>query len=162
MLSSACGDSDSTDAGGSPETTDPESVDQTETSEAQSETTETQAQTTDTEPTKPTTTDAPPQTTVTQPATSETEPEPNGVEMKRLWIAAETVECVGVGPQTCLLVAESADGPSEYFYDSIEGFTHEPGTSYVIDVEVSEVVDPPEDGSSRSYRLIEIIESTTG
>ncbi len=78
----------------------------------------------------------------------------------RLWVSAETVECEGVGPQTCLQVAESADGPTEYFYDSIEGFTHEAGTSYVIDVEITEVDDPPADGSSLAYRLVSIVESS--
>lgn len=43
-------------------------------------------------------------------------------------------------------------------YDSIEGFTFEERTAYVIDVTVAEVESPPADGSSLSYTLVEIVE----
>lgn len=79
----------------------------------------------------------------------------------RLWIKGETVDCIGEAPQTCLQVAESEDGEYLYFYDSIAGFTFEEGTNYVIDVEVTEVADPPADGSSLSYELVEIIEASS-
>lgn len=58
-------------------------------------------------------------------------------EIQRFWIGPETADCVGVGPQTCLVLRRSADGNEEFFYESIEGFTHQAGTSYVIDVEVT-------------------------
>ena len=87
--------------------------------------------------------------------------EGDAANVTRLWIKGETVDCVGEAPQTCLQVADSEDGEYLYFYDAIEGFSFEEGTSYVIDVEISEVADPPADGSSLSYRLIEIIEMTS-
>lgn len=79
-------------------------------------------------------------------------------ERKRLWIKPDLVECEGVAPQMCMQVAESEDGEYEYFYDQIEGFDFVEGTSYVIDVTVQEIEDPPADGSSIAYTLVEIIE----
>ena len=78
----------------------------------------------------------------------------------RLWIAPERVDCVGVGPQKCMLVKESEDADWRFFYDGIEGFTYTEGVSYVLDVEIFEVKDPPADGSSLEYRLVRIVEST--
>lgn len=79
-------------------------------------------------------------------------------ESTRLWIGPELVECEGVAPMMCMLVAESEDGEYEYFYDEIAGFDYQEGTSYVIDVEITEVEDPPADASSLQYTLVEIIE----
>lgn len=79
-------------------------------------------------------------------------------ETTRLWIQPELVDCEGSAPQSCMQIAESEDGASEYFYDQIEGFTFVEGTSYVIDVTVEEVADPPADGSSLTYTLVEIVE----
>ena len=79
-------------------------------------------------------------------------------EATRLWIGPERVECEGVAPMMCMLVAESEDGEYEYFYDEIAGFDYQEGTSYVIDVEITEVEDPPADASSLEYTLVEIIE----
>lgn len=83
-------------------------------------------------------------------------------EVVRMWIEPELVECVGVAPMECMQVAYSEDGPTELFYDSIEGFTFEPGTSSVIDVRVSEVEDPPADGSSLTYTLVEVVSTEPG
>ncbi len=81
-------------------------------------------------------------------------------ETKRLWIKPDLVECEGSAPQMCMQVAESEDGEFEYFYDQIEGFDFVEGTSYVIDVTVQDIEDPPADGSSIAYTLVEIIEET--
>ncbi len=88
-------------------------------------------------------------------------PEGDASNVARLWIKGETVDCIGEAPQKCLQVADAEDGEYLYFYDSIAGFTFEEGTSYVIDVEITEVADPPADGSSLSYRLIEVIEASS-
>lgn len=79
-------------------------------------------------------------------------------EAVRLWIGAEQPDCEGVGPQTCLEVATSEDGPSELFYDQIAGFNPEVGTKYVIDVTAESVDDPAADQSDKMYTLLEIIE----
>ena len=76
----------------------------------------------------------------------------------RMWIEPGLVECEGVAPMECMQVAYSEDGETQLFYDSIAGFDYQEGTSYVIDVEVTEVNDPPADASSLSYTLVEIVE----
>jgi hypothetical protein len=92
------------------------------------------------------------------PGGSAQEPASGTGETARLWIKPDLVDCEGVGPQTCLQVAESEDGDYHLFYDSIEGFSFEEGTTYVIDVAVEQVEDPPEDGSSIEYRLLDVVE----
>jgi hypothetical protein len=78
----------------------------------------------------------------------------------RLWIGPERVECEGVAPMMCLQVAESEDGDYRLFYDTIEGFDYQEGTSYVIDVSITEVENPPADASSLQYTLVEIVEES--
>ena len=74
-----------------------------------------------------------------------------------MWIEPDRVECTGVGPMECLQVAYSEDGEPQLFYDAIAGFEPEVGTAYVIDVQVTEVADPPADGSSLSYTLVSVV-----
>ncbi len=78
----------------------------------------------------------------------------------RLWIGPARVECEGVAPMMCLQVAESEDGDYRLFYDTIEGFDYQEGTSYVIDVSITEVENPPADASSLQYTLVEIVEES--
>ena len=78
----------------------------------------------------------------------------------RMWIGPDLVDCVGVGPRQCLLVKESEDADWEFFYDGIEGFEHIEGVFYVLEVEITEIEDPPADASSLHYRLLRIVEST--
>lgn len=95
------------------------------------------------------------------------EGESNGVDpaeagsadlLKRLWVKPDLVDCVGEMEQKCLQVAEAEDGEYTYFYDQIADFEFVEGTSYVIDVRIDEIADPPADGSSLAYTLIEVIE----
>ena len=80
-------------------------------------------------------------------------------DLRVLYVAPETVECVGVGPQRCLLVRESPEAEWGYFYDSILGFEHQEGTAYTLEVAVETVVNPPADASSLRYRLVRILDS---
>ncbi len=75
---------------------------------------------------------------------------------------AGTVDCEGAGPQQCDVVSESADGETQLFYDSIAGFDPDDNTAYVIDVRVDDVDDPPADGSSKKYTLVDIVDETPG
>ena len=77
--------------------------------------------------------------------------------IKTIFVGAEQVDCVGVAPMKCLLVRENADGEYTYFYDAIEGFQWEAGFEYELLVAVSEVENPPADGSSLRYELIELV-----
>ena len=75
-----------------------------------------------------------------------------------MWIGPGLVECEGVAPMMCLQVAYSEDDEYELFYDQIAGFEPVEGTSYVIDVTITEVEDPPADASSLEYTLAKIVE----
>jgi len=66
-------------------------------------------------------------------------------------------ECSGAAVQPCMLVKEEDDVEWNYFYDGIEGFEYEWGFLYRIEVLVSRVEDPPQDGSSRRYVLKNVI-----
>ena len=67
-------------------------------------------------------------------------------------------DCVGVGPQDCLIVRFEDEDRAFYFYDSIEGFTFEQGFEYTLSVNVSQLDDVPADASSLQYELLEIIQ----
>ncbi len=86
----------------------------------------------------------------------------SGDRVVRMWVGPDLVDCVGVGPRKCLLVKDSEDADREFFYDGIEGFVHTEGLSYVLEVEITEVEDPPVDGGSLHYRLVRMVESTPG
>ena len=77
-----------------------------------------------------------------------------------MWIEPELAECTGVGPMECMQVSYTEDGETQLFYGSIDGFEYVEGTSYVIDVRVTEVANPPADGSSLNYTLVEVVSET--
>lgn len=92
--------------------------------------------------------------------TSPVDPTDTAGEVVTLYVGPEQVDCVGVAPQTCLLVRESAEAEYSYFYSSIEGFEYEPGYNYELLVEKIPVENPPADGASIQWRLIEVVEQT--
>jgi hypothetical protein len=81
-------------------------------------------------------------------------------DVVRMWIAPELAECTGVGLMECMQVAYEEGGPTELFYETIDGFTFEEGTSSVIDVRVEQVDSPPADGSSLAFTLVEVVSQT--
>jgi hypothetical protein len=74
-----------------------------------------------------------------------------------LEVAPQKIPCVGVAPQECLQVREPGQAQWNYFYDPIDGFTFVTGFSYVLRVERTAVDNPAADGSSYSWRLLEIV-----
>lgn len=74
-----------------------------------------------------------------------------------LYIADAKVDCVGVEPRQCLRVRSSPDAEWEYFYNDIEGFAYEEGHAYTLRVDVRKVNNPPADGSSLHYLLLEVV-----
>lgn len=79
---------------------------------------------------------------------------------REVLVAHFTSECVGVGPQVCLNVREPGDSAWTLRYDPIEGFEYEPGYDYRLRILETPVSDPPADGSSLRWTLIEEIEKT--
>ena len=88
-----------------------------------------------------------------------------------LEVAAETRPCSHplIPDKQCLQVREiqyddkglkiGTPGAFEHFYDSIEGYTHEPGIRNVLRVDRYTVKNPPADASSSAYVLDMVVES---
>ena len=79
------------------------------------------------------------------------------LQSKMLIIADHVTDCVGVGPQTCMLVKESPEDEWTYFYDQIDGFNYESGYTYELIVTETKVENPAADASSIRYQLKELI-----
>jgi heat shock protein HslJ len=77
------------------------------------------------------------------------------------WINSAKLDCVGVGPMSCLQVQKGAEiDPAawEFFYSGINGFEYEPGNIYQIKVNITEREAPiPADASSKIYELVEVV-----
>lgn len=90
-----------------------------------------------------------------------------------LEVAADTKPCSHplIPDKQCLQVREIAyddkglkvgtPGEFQHFYDSIEGYTHEPGIRNVLRVDRYTVKNPPADGSSNAYVLDMVVESAS-
>jgi heat shock protein HslJ len=79
-----------------------------------------------------------------------------------LWVGPQKVDCVGVAPMKCLQVRWAENGPWEFFYDAIEGFTWEAGYLWKLKVR-QQRLDPatvPADASSIRWSLVEVLEKT--
>jgi hypothetical protein len=86
----------------------------------------------------------------------------NNTNKINMMVNSYTVNCYGEMEGTCLLVQEgdmigTENWENFYFYDSIEGFTYEPGFVYGLIVKKTEVQNPPADGSSIRYELVKIV-----
>lgn len=77
---------------------------------------------------------------------------------QRLYVAAETSSCTGVGEMECMLVKTNKNQKEwELFYTNIEGFTYEKGYEYELLVSKHKVANPPADASAIKYSLVKII-----
>ena len=66
---------------------------------------------------------------------------------------------IAVGPVLTLLVQKGNEiGTDNWtkFYSNIEGFNYEPGTIYNLSVKTEPINNPPADGSSIKYTLLEV------
>jgi len=77
-----------------------------------------------------------------------------------LIVADHLENCVGVGPQSCMLVKEKPKDEWTYFYDQIEGFKYEEGFTYELLVNEIPVPNPAADASSLRYELKNIVSKT--
>ena len=92
-----------------------------------------------------------------EPTLSTDEAQP---EIATLYVGPELVECTGAAPQMCMQVKNAPEDEYSLFYSQIDGFTFVPGYEYELQVEISQVANPPADGSSLNYRLIEVVNQT--
>jgi heat shock protein HslJ len=72
-----------------------------------------------------------------------------------LYVAPRQADCTGVAEQKCFLVRNSPTGNWILHNDKIKGFDYEPGFSYKLKVKKVHVKNPPADGSSINYILVE-------
>ncbi len=79
------------------------------------------------------------------------------VQSKMLIVADHLEDCVGVSPQSCMLVKENPEDEWTYFYDQIEGFAYEVGYTYELLVNEIPVANPAADASSVRYELKNIV-----
>jgi hypothetical protein len=75
-------------------------------------------------------------------------------------IASQTADCMGVAPQKCLLVKKADATEWQYFYSPIEGFIHEDGYEYVLEIREEKQKNPPADASSIKYTLVKTVSKT--
>lgn len=68
--------------------------------------------------------------------------------------------CQGEGVFNCYLTQEGDQvGTNDWslFYDEIKGFQYEEGFVYTLKVRIEKVENPPMDGLSRKYILVEVV-----
>ena len=75
-------------------------------------------------------------------------------------IAPAKVECYGVMLQECFQVREVGGMEWELLYEGIDGFTFEPGFSYVVRVERTKRKVVLADASEYEWRLLSLISKT--
>lgn len=68
--------------------------------------------------------------------------------------------CYGVSRYLCTRARDQGAANFGLMYDGIEGFSFQWGHTYVLEVDVDTVDNPPEDGSSVSYTLMSVISDT--
>lgn len=73
-----------------------------------------------------------------------------------VWEELQDCEDFG-GPTNCMVVSSPPESAPQLFHDPIEGFVFEPGYRQRIRVVRFTVKNPPQDGSSYEYRLLEVI-----
>lgn len=91
-----------------------------------------------------------------------TPPEEEGKEsaaavIQTLLVREQLADCQGEAPMKCLQVRAAESEEWRNLYAPIEGFEHEAGHAYELRVEVTQVANPPADGSSLRYRLLEVV-----
>jgi hypothetical protein len=101
--------------------------------------------------------DPPPADSTTAPTEA---PLAEASDVFTLYVGPRLVECMGVGPQMCMLIKESQDAEYALFYDAIEGFTYEEGNEYQLEVRRESIDNPPADGSSEILKLEAVISQT--
>ena len=81
-----------------------------------------------------------------------------GERQATLYVGSQMTRCSWEGITRCLKVRESTSQPWRAFYGGIEDFTWESGYTYRLSIAIRDIPNPPADGSSAAYRLLEIIE----
>lgn len=78
--------------------------------------------------------------------------------VERFEFAHHKFPCYGLFPYLCIGDVDPDTGELSFFHGGIEGFDYQWGYRYKLDVRVLPVLNPPADGSSTRYELVDIVE----
>ncbi|SHM34795.1 Heat shock protein HslJ [Chitinophaga jiangningensis] len=85
------------------------------------------------------------------------EPEQGGPKTQVMYVKENKVPCTGVAPMECLQVRTENESEWSNLYTNIQGFNYQPGYQYKLLVTVSNIKNPPADGSSLKYTLKKVM-----
>ena len=78
----------------------------------------------------------------------------------RFYVANHKASCTGLTSQMCYLMKNSPNGIWQNYYNDIEGFKYEEGYEYEILVNKKVIENPPADGPSFVYKLVNVVKKT--
>lgn len=78
----------------------------------------------------------------------------------RFYVANHKASCSGLTLQMCYLMKNSPNGIWQNYYNEIEGFKYEEGYDYEILVNKKVIENPPADGPSFIYKLVNVVKKT--
>lgn len=84
--------------------------------------------------------------------------QPNNYETQRFELLSNKTPCFSLTQELCLIRA--SNNTLQNFYNPIKGFDFIWGHSYILTLFVTEIENPPSDGSSMKYELAAIISDT--
>lgn len=73
-------------------------------------------------------------------------------------VGSSLVPCTGVAEMQCMWVQRAGETQWQYFYDTIHGFDFQPGYIWTLEVNRTDVENPPADASSLRWDLIRIVQ----
>lgn len=85
------------------------------------------------------------------------QPSAEGVD-RIVQIAGQRAPCTGVAEGLCLQYRDQPGSPWQFLYGEIEGFEWQVGVEYVLRIREYTVPNPPADGSSRRWMLLEVLD----
>lgn len=85
-----------------------------------------------------------------------------GKSWEEKWIvASKTITATGAnGPEVCYWIKVDNAPVWQICHSQIEDFNYESGYEYELLVKAQEILDPPQDASSRKYSLLSIVSKT--
>ncbi|HWV69340.1 META domain-containing protein, partial [Chitinophaga sp.] len=93
-------------------------------------------------------------TTFTGPVQNKQQPAKTQV----IYVKESKEPCTGVAPMECLQIKGVNDTDWSNLYTNINGFKYTPGYRYKLRVRITQIKNPPADGSSLKYTLSKVLE----
>ncbi|HEY8954931.1 META domain-containing protein [Chitinophaga sp.] len=93
-------------------------------------------------------------TTFTGPVQNKQQPAKTQV----IYVKESKEPCTGVAPMECLQIKGVNDTDWSNLYTNISGFKYTPGYRYKLRVRITQIKNPPADGSSLKYTLTKVLE----